>query len=171
MVLLRRHRLGHGPQLRCLRSPVGRRHHGHLRGSADLPGGRPLLGRLREAQREPLLHGAHRHPHARRSGHRFHRPSRAQVAAMDRLRGRAHRPHRLGVVLQERRQGPLPAVRHLVADGDRRPPHLPAARRQHTQAWFRQPPVLRREDQGPQRERKPSAAKTAPSASPSRGRA
>ena len=46
----------------------------------------------------------------------------------------------------------LPALRHVVADGDRRPPHLTAAGRQHPQAGFRQPAVLRRQDRRRQRE-------------------
>ena len=70
------------------------------------------------------------------------------------LRGRAHRPEQLAVVPRQGRQGREAALRHVVADGDRRPHDHPAAGRLHPQAGLGQPAVLRHPDHRAQGQRR-----------------
>ena len=63
-------------------------------------------------------------------------------AAPARLGRRADQSRSLGVVSSRGRRRALPDRRHLVADGNRRHSHHPAARRHQLEAGFRDPPVL-----------------------------
>ena len=62
LLVHRRRRLGHRPQLHRLRPAGQRRHHADVRGRADLSRRQPLLAGDRQAQGHDLLHRAHRHP-------------------------------------------------------------------------------------------------------------
>ena len=62
LLVLGRHRLGHGAQLYRLRPPGQRNHRGPLRGFAGLAGQGPLVGHGGQVWREYLLHGSHGHP-------------------------------------------------------------------------------------------------------------
>ena len=67
------------------------------------------------------------------------------LAATARLGRRADQSGSVGVVSPRRRRRPLPGRRHLVADGDRRHPDQPAARRDRSEARLGDAAVLRRE--------------------------
>ena len=84
------------------------------------------------------------------------------------LRRRADRRQQLALVLREDRQGPHPAVRHVVADRDRRPHDHAAAGRLHPQARLGRQAVLRRADRRCSRTTAaaPASARTAISSSP-----
>ncbi len=143
-----RHRLDHGPQLHRLRPAQQRRLQHPLRGSADLAEPRPLLGGRREAQGDHRLHRPHRHPLAQGPGRKLGREARHAEPARAGFGGRADRRRVLALVLREGRQGPHSAVRHLVADRDRRPHGHPAAGRLGAQARLGRQAVLRRADRG-----------------------
>ena len=64
-----RHRLGHGPQLRRLRSSRQRRDRRHVRGRAGLAAEGSLLGSHRAPRRHDLLHRTDRHPCLHALGH------------------------------------------------------------------------------------------------------
>ena len=87
------------------------------------------LGGRRQAQGQPLLHGADRDPLADGRRQRPGREDEPPVAARARLRRRADQSRGLELVLQGRRREPLPDRRHLVADRNRRHPDHAAARR------------------------------------------
>ena len=90
--------LGHGPQLHRL-WPAGQwRDHADVRGRADLSGCRPLLGGLRKAQGQPVLHRAHRHPRADGQGDRAGREIRSVEPEAAGHRGRADQPGGLELV-------------------------------------------------------------------------
>ena len=72
--------LGHRPQLHRLRPARQRRDHAHVRGRAHLARRRALLGGLREAQGQHLLHRPHRHPRADGPGPRMGGPPRPLLA-------------------------------------------------------------------------------------------
>ena len=65
LLLRRRRRLGHRPQLHRLRAARQRRHHGDVRVDAALPRRRALLADGRRPRRHHLLHRAHRAPRHR----------------------------------------------------------------------------------------------------------
>ena len=116
-------------------------------------GARPLLAGRREAQGHHDLHRADRHPH--RSRARTTSGSTKHDMPTLRVLGSVGEPidaESLALVLREGRQGPHPAVRHVVADRDRRPHDHPAAGRHAPQAGLGRPPVLRR--------RRPSSSRT-----------
>ena len=91
-----------------------------------------------------LLHGPDRHPRADARGRRPRQEDQPQVAAHPGLGRRADQPGSLDVVPQRGRRRPLPDRGHLVADGNRRHPDQPAARRHRRQARFGHAAVLRR---------------------------
>jgi acetyl-CoA synthetase len=62
VLVQRRCGLGDGSQLYRVRSHGQRRHPGDVRGCADPPGARPLLGTDRRVPRQRLLHRTDRHP-------------------------------------------------------------------------------------------------------------
>ena len=129
LLVHRRRRLGHRPQLHRLRPARERRDHADVRGRAQLPDRQPLLGGDRQAPGGDLLHRAHRHPRPDARGRRAGDAHLARVAAPARHRRRADQPGGLALVPPRGRRGPLPDRRHLVADRDRRRPDLAAARR------------------------------------------
>ncbi len=69
LLVRRRRRLGHRPQLHRLRPAHQRRHVGDVRGHPRHPGARPHLGHRRALRRHDPLHRAHRHPHLHEVGH------------------------------------------------------------------------------------------------------
>ena len=148
-----------------------RRHQHPLRGSAHLPAARPLLAGRREARGHHHLHGPDRHPQPHRPGRRVARQARHAEPARHGLGRRADRRQQLAVVLREDRQGPHPAVRHLVADRDRRPHDHAAAGRLHPQARLGRQAVLRRADRRSSRTTAapPASARTGISSSPPPG--
>ena len=109
----------------------------HVRGRADPPRSRPLLGHHRAPRRDHLLHGAHGNPHLRAPRRRAPEEARPVVAAPAGNRWRAHQPRGVDVVPPRDRRQALPDRRHLVADGDRRHPDHAAARRRRHQARLR----------------------------------
>ena len=70
LLVHRRHRLGHRPQLRRLRPPCQRRDHADVRRRAELAGAGPLLAHHREVRRHHLLHRADRHSRLHEVGRR-----------------------------------------------------------------------------------------------------
>ena len=68
-----RRRLGHRPLLHRLRAAAQRRHHGHVRGRARLPGQGHLVGDRRALRGDDLLHGADRDPRLHQVGRRVPR--------------------------------------------------------------------------------------------------
>ena len=80
-----------------------RRHLAHVRGRADLPGRRPLLGDHRQARRQPVLHRADRDPRAHEGGRRVAGQVRPLEPARPRHGRRADQPRGVDVVLQEHR--------------------------------------------------------------------
>ena len=129
LLVHRRRRLDHRPQLRRLRPARDGRDQRHVRRRPQLPRFRPLLGDGRPAWRHHLLHRADRHPRPDARRRRAGEAAQPQVAAPARHGRRADQPGGLGMVLARRRRRPLPGRRHLVADRDRRHPHLALPRR------------------------------------------
>jgi acetyl-CoA synthetase len=70
LLVRRRRRLGHRPQLHRLRPHGQRRDQRHVRGGAQLPRRGPLVGDRRALQGLHLLHGADRHPRLHEVGPR-----------------------------------------------------------------------------------------------------
>ena len=68
LLVHRRHRLGHRPQLHRLRPAAERRHRPDVRRRAQLSRARPLLDDHRRAQGQHLLHRAHRDPRLHQVG-------------------------------------------------------------------------------------------------------
>ena len=101
----RRLRLGHRPQLRRLR-PAGRRGHGRaVRRGAESSARRPLLGDRRKVSRVDLLHGAHRHSRVHEVGRPPCREARPVELAAARHGRRGHQPRSVDVVPpQDRRR-------------------------------------------------------------------
>ena len=98
LLVHRRHRLGHRPQLRRLRPAVERRHQRDVRRRARLSRQGPLLGDHRAAQGHHLLHGADRDPRLHALGRRVPEEARSVVAAPARHRRRADQPRSVDVV-------------------------------------------------------------------------
>ena len=129
LLVHRRRRLDHRPQLRRLRPADERRDERDVRRRSQLSRLRPLLGDGRPARRDHLLHRADRDPRADARRRRAGEAPQPQVAAPARHGRRADQPRGLGMVLAGGRRRPLPDRRHLVADRDRRQPHLALPRR------------------------------------------
>ena len=129
LLVHRRRRLGHRPQLHRVRAALQRRDHADVRGRAELSDHVALLGGHRQAQGQHLLHRADRDPRADAGRRRAGEEDVAQVAAAARLGRRADQSGSLGVVSPRGRRRPLPDRRHLVADRDRRHSDHAAARR------------------------------------------
>ena len=132
---------GHRPQLPGLWAAAERRHLRDVRGRTRHPRPRPLLGHLRAAQGDRLLHRPDRHPRVHEVGPGARPEARPELAPAARLRRRAHQPGSLDVVLPPRRRGALPHRRHLVADRDREHPDHAAPRHHPAQAGLRLPAV------------------------------
>ena len=128
LLVRRRHRLGHRPQLHRLRAALQRHDRRDLRGDARLPGARPLVGHRRALQGRHPLHGADRDPHAHEVGAGARAEARPLVAAAARDGRRADQPRGVGLVPRAHRRRALPGRRHLVADRDRDDPDHAAAR-------------------------------------------
>ena len=75
LLVHRRRRLGHRPQLHRLRPARQRRDSGDVRGRAQLPRQRPLLGDRRQVPGHDVLHGADGDPHVHEVGRRRSPPS------------------------------------------------------------------------------------------------
>ena len=143
LLVHRRRRLGHRPQLHRLRPARERRHHADVRGRAELSDHVALLGRLRQAQGQHLLHRADRDPRTDAGRRRAGEEGFAFDAAPARHRRRADQSGSVGVVSPRGRRRPLPDRRHLVADRDRRHSDHAAAGRDQAQARIGDAAVLR----------------------------
>ena len=128
LLVRRRHRLGHRPQLHRLRAALQRRDERPLRGHAGLPRPRPLVGHRRALRRDDPLHRADGDPRAHEVGPGARAEARPLVAAPARLGRRADQPRGVDVVPRAHRRRALPDRRHVVADGDGDDPHHAAAR-------------------------------------------
>ena len=124
LLVHRRCRLDHRPQLCRLRPADQRRDQRDVRRRAQLPGLRPLLGDRRPAGSDDLLHRADGDPGADARGRRAGEAPQPQVAAPARHGRRADQPRGVGMVLAGGRRRALPGRRHLVADRNRRHPDL-----------------------------------------------
>ncbi len=129
LLVHRRRRLGHRPQLHRLWAARKRRHHADVRRRAELSVDVAVLGGHRQAQGQYLLHRADRDPRADAGRRRAGEKDLARLVAAARLGRRADQSGSLGMVLSRRRRQPLPDRRHLVADRDRRHSDHAAARR------------------------------------------
>ena len=85
LLVHRRHRLGHRPQLHRLRAAGQRRDPGALRRHPGQPRARPLVADRRAVRRHDLLHRAHRDPLVHEAGRRDPRPLRHVEPADPRL--------------------------------------------------------------------------------------
>ncbi len=171
LLVHRRCRLGHRPQLHRLWPAAERRDHADVRGRAELPDQFAVLGGHRQAQGQHLLHRADRDPRADAGRRRAGEEDLACVAATARLGRRADQSGSLGMVLPRGRRRPLPDRRYLVADRDRRHSDHAAAGRDRAEARFGDPAVLRRASRRSSmpRARCSTAPPPAISASPIRG--
>ncbi len=120
LLVHRRCGLGDRPQLHRLWPAFERRHHADVRRRAELSDHVAILGGLRQAQRQHVLHRADRDPRADAGRRRPGKEGLARFAASARQRRRADQPGGLGVVSSRGRRRPLPDRRYLVADRDRR---------------------------------------------------
>ena len=118
LLVLRRHRLGHRPQLHRLRAARERLHVDPVRGRARLSRQGPLVGDRRALQVHGLLHRADRDPRVHQVGPRVPGPPRPLVAAPAGQRRRADQPARVALVPRGDRRRALPDRRHVVADRD-----------------------------------------------------
>ena len=170
-----RHRLGDRPQLHRLRPAGQRLHLGDVRGHprhppAPVPGRRPgrmaqgpAVGHRRALRRHPALHRPHRHPHLHEVGRGMARRPRPVRPAGAGHGGGAHQPRGVDVVPPPHRRRALPGGGHLVADRDRRPHDLPAARRHRGQAGLGHPAPARDIRRGGGRRRRPGGLRRRPS--------
>ena len=136
LLVHRRCRLGHRPQLHRLWPAAERRDHADVRGRAELPDQFPLLGSHRQAQGQHLLHRADRDPRADAGGDDAGEEDLARLAAPARIGRRADQSGSLGMVLPRGRRRPLPDRRYLVADRNRRHSDHAAAGRDRAEAGF-----------------------------------
>ena len=137
LLVHRRHRLGHRPQLRRLRPARERRDGRDVRRRARLAGEGSLLGAHRAPRRHDLLHRADRDPRVHALGHRVAGEARPVVAAPARLGRRADQPRSVDVVPRAHRRRALPDRRHLVADRDRHDHDHAAAGHHHARSRAR----------------------------------
>src|SRR5260370_1181573 len=138
-------RLGHRPQLHRLRPARQRRHHGDVRGRAELPRPLALLAGGGQAQDRHLLHRADRDPRADARGRLVREKDLAQVAQASRHGGRADQSRGLALVLQRGGRGARTDRRHLVADRNRRHLDHAAPGRHAPEAGLGDAAVLRRQ--------------------------
>ena len=89
LLVRRRHRLGHRPQLHRLRTARQRRDLGDVRGRSQLPGRGPLVGDRRALRGDDHVHGPDRDPRLHEVGRRARRKARPELAAPARLGRRA----------------------------------------------------------------------------------
>ena len=105
-----RHRLDHGPHLHRLRAALQRRHVGHVRGHARLPGPGALVGDRRALRRLDPVHGADGDPRAHEMGARARCRSTTDVPPPARVGRRADQPRGLGLVPRAHRGERCPIV-------------------------------------------------------------
>ncbi len=96
LLVHRRRRLGHRPQLHRLRAAGQRRDPADVRGHPRHPAPGPLVGAHREVQGLDPLHGAHRHPHLHEVGRRHPGEVRPVVGARPRRRSGSRSTPRRG---------------------------------------------------------------------------
>ena len=106
LLVRRRHRLDHRPQLHRLRAALQPDDLGPLRGDARLPGQGPLVVDRREVQGDDPLHGADGDPLAHEVGAGVRAAARPLVAAPARLGRRADQPRGVGLVPRAHRRRP-----------------------------------------------------------------
>ena len=141
LLVRRRHRLDHRPQLHRLRAALQPGDVGPLRGDARLPRQGPLVVDRREVQGDDPLHGADGDPLAHEVGAGVRAEARPLVAAAARLGRRADQPGGVDLVPRAHRRRPDPDRRHLVADRDRDDPDHAAAGGHDAQAGLGDPAV------------------------------
>ena len=123
-----RRRLGDRAQLHRLRPARQRGDDRDVRGRAQPPAQRPLLGDHREVRGDDLLHRADGDPHVHEVGRRGAGQARPVEPARHRHGRRADQPGGVDVVPRAHRRRALPGRRHVVADRDRGDHDQPAAR-------------------------------------------
>ena len=96
LLVRRRHRLGHRPQLHRLRAALQRRLERPLRGHAGLPGPRPLVGDRRALRRDDPLHRADGDPRAHEVGAGARAEARPLLAPAARARSASRSTPRRG---------------------------------------------------------------------------
>ena len=133
LLVHRRRRLGHRPQLHRLWPAGERRHHADVRGRAELSDRVAVLGGGRQAQGQHHLHRADGDPRADAVGRCAGEEDLPRILAAPRHGRRADQSGSVGMVSPRGRRRPLPDRRHLVADGNRRHPHHAAAGRDAAQ--------------------------------------
>jgi hypothetical protein len=126
VLLHRRRRLDHRPQLRRVRAAPNGATVVMYEGAPDFPDRGSPVADLRALGRDDLLHGADGHSRVHALGRAVaHEADLA--AAIARHRRRADQPRGVDVVPARHRQRPLPGRRHVVADRDRRDHDVAAA--------------------------------------------
>ena len=98
LLVHRRRRLGHRPQLRGLWPAGERRDEPHVRRRAQLPRAGPLLAHRREVRRDDSLHRAHGDPRVHEMGRRVAEEARPELAAPARHGRRADQSRGVDVV-------------------------------------------------------------------------
>ena len=119
LLVHRRRRLGHRPQLHSLWAARQRRDHADVRGRAELSGQFAVLERGRQAQGQHLLHRADRDPRADAGRRRAGEEDLAQIAAPARFGRRADQSGSVGMVSPRRRR--RAAARSSTPGGRPRP--------------------------------------------------
>ena len=103
LLVYRRCRLGHRPQLRRLWPAGQRRHQLHVRGRAQFSRAGPLLAHRGQVRRDHPLHRPHRHPRLHEMGRAMAGQTRSPFPAPAGHRGRADQPGGLDVVSRSHR--------------------------------------------------------------------
>jgi acetyl-CoA synthetase len=137
LLVHRRRRLDHRPQLHRLRPPRERGAGSDVRGGARLAGPGPVLGDLRAVRGVDLLHRADRDRAFMRWGEQW--PGKSDLSKL-RLLGSVGEPINPEAWMwyhQRDRGRAVPDRRHVVADRDRRDHDHPAARRDRDEARHR----------------------------------
>ena len=171
LLVRRRHRLGHRPQLHRLRPAHQRRDVGDLRGHARHARARSPVGDRREVRRHAALHRAHRHPHLHEVGRAGAPEARPVEPARCSAPSASPSTPRRGCGTTAHRRRALPDRRHVVADRDRRPHDHAAARCHAHQAGLGHLPAAGHRRRGGRRRGPPRrAGRRLPARSPGRGR-
>ena len=145
------YRLDHGALVHRLRTPARTRHHGDVRGRAHLPRRGAVLGHLREAQGEPVLHRPHRGSRAHEGWGRVRHQVRSFEHSHPRFGRRADQPRGVAMVLPGGGRVAVPDRGHVLADRDGLVHDHPAPRRHPAQARIRHPSHVRRRTRHPRR--------------------
>ena len=115
-----RYRVGHRAQLHRLRSAAEWGDRPDVRRRSELSRSRPLLGRMRKAQGQHLLHCPNRDPRADARGRHSCYEARPVIASLAGQRWRTDQSRGMALVLRDCRRGETADRRHLVADRNRR---------------------------------------------------